>query len=188
MKSLLVALRSSIVLMLICGLFYPLLTTGIAQVIFPHQAQGSIVEKDGKAVGSELLAQEFTSQGLFHPRLSAASYDPTASAATNIAVASEDYIKGIQEAAKTASKENAALSGNIPADLLTTSASGFDPHLSPEAAKAQIPRIAKATGMSTQALAALVDEHTEGRQLGIFGEPRVNVLHLNIALQKQGKQ
>ncbi|WP_153944784.1 potassium-transporting ATPase subunit C, partial [Acinetobacter baumannii] len=77
--------------MLVCGLFYPLLTTGIAQIIFPHQAQGSIVEKDGKAVGSEMLAQEFTSQGFFHPRMSAASYDPTASAATNIAVASEDY-------------------------------------------------------------------------------------------------
>ncbi|WP_146812278.1 potassium-transporting ATPase subunit KdpC [Aneurinibacillus danicus] len=187
MKSLFIAIRASILLMLVCGLLYPLLTTGIAQVLFPFQAQGSLVEDNGKVEGSVLLAQDFTSPKLFHPRASAAKYDPTASAATNAAVASPDYVKGIKETVDAVKKENPALQDNIPADLVTTSGSGFDPHLSPEAAKAQVPRIAKATGLSEHVLLSLIDKHTKGRQLGIFGEPRVNVLELNRDLLAQSK-
>ncbi|MMZ60022.1 Potassium-transporting ATPase C chain [compost metagenome] len=187
MKSVLIAIRSSMLLMLICGLLYPLLTTGIAQVLFPHQAQGSLIEENGKVIGSKLLAQAFTSPQYFHPRASAADYNPTASAATNAAVSSKEYVKSIEEAVNAARNDNPALSKQVPADLVTASASGFDPHLSPEAAKAQIPRIAKATGLSEQTLLALVDQHTERRQLGIFGEPRVNILAINRALQKQIK-
>ncbi|MCI1694421.1 potassium-transporting ATPase subunit KdpC [Aneurinibacillus aneurinilyticus] len=187
MKSIFTAIRSSVLLMLICGLLYPLLTTGIAQVLFPYQAQGSLIEEKGKIIGSELLAQAFTSPQYFHPRASAADYNPTASAATNAAVSSEEYIQGVEASVNAVRNENPMLAKQVPADLVTTSASGLDPHLSPEAAKAQIPRIAKATGLSERTLIALVNQHTEGRQLGIFGEPRVNILTINRALQKQIK-
>lgn len=179
MKSVWIALRTSIVLMLLCGLVYPLATTAFAQVLFLHQAEGSLVKVDGKIIGSELLAQEFTSPKLFHPRASAAKYDPTASAATNAAVAHPDYVKTVKESIDALRQENPTLGSNVPADLVTTSGSGFDPHLSPEAAQAQVPRIAKASGISEDELNRLIEEHTEGRQLGIFGEPRVNVLTLN---------
>lgn len=179
MKPVWIALRTSIVLMLLCGLAYPLATTAFAQILFHHQAEGSLVESNGKIIGSELLAQAFTSPKLFHPRASAAKYDPTASAATNAAVANPDYVKTIKESIDTVRKENPALGSSVPADLVTTSGSGLDPHLSPEAALAQVPRIAKATGISEAELHRLIEKHTEGRQLGIFGDPRVNVLTLN---------
>ncbi|MFD3448867.1 potassium-transporting ATPase subunit KdpC [Microbacteriaceae bacterium 4G12] len=183
MRPFFVAFRAAIVLMLTCGLLYPLVTTGFAQVLFPEQANGSLI-KDGKqVVGSKQLAQNFESPAFFHPRASAAGYDPKASAATNAAVASEDYIKGVKEKTASLVQENPSLSGDVPADLVTTSGSGFDPDLSPSAAKAQVPRIAKAKGISEEKLIELINTHTKGRQLGIFGEPRVNVLELNIALQ-----
>ncbi|MED0679971.1 potassium-transporting ATPase subunit KdpC [Aneurinibacillus thermoaerophilus] len=187
MKSLYTAIRASILFMIVCGLLYPLLTTEVAQILFPFQAQGSLVEDNGKVKGSVLLAQAFTSPKLFHPRASAAEYDPTASAATNAAVASPDYIKSMKETVDAIKKENPSLQNKIPADLVTTSGSGFDPDLSPEAAKAQVPRIAKATGLSEQLLLSLIDKHTKGRQLGIFGEPRVNVFELNRDLLAQSK-
>ncbi|WCN38369.1 potassium-transporting ATPase subunit KdpC [Aneurinibacillus uraniidurans] len=179
MTSVWTAFRTSLILMLLCGLIYPLATTAVAQVLFPHQAEGSLVTENGHIVGSELLAQNFTSPKLFHPRASAANYDPTASAATNAAVASPDYVKTVKQAIHTVQQDNPALVSSIPADLVTTSGSGFDPHLSPAAARAQIPRIAKATGLTEEKLNQLVDAHTENRSLGIFGEPRVNVLALN---------
>lgn len=182
MKSLWIAVRASLVLLVLCGIIYPFVTTGFAQLLFPAQAEGSLIEANGKIQGSRMLAQDFTSPGFFHPRSSAANYDPKASAATNAAVASEDYEKSIQEKIAAIEKENPSLKGKVPADLVTTSGSGFDPDLSPEAAKAQIPRVAQATGFSEQALQQLVDQHTRGRALGIFGEPRVNVLELNLAL------
>lgn len=186
MKMTLTAIRVSVVLMLLCGLIYPLVTTGVAQMIFPKQANGSLIESNGTVIGSELLAQNFQSPKLFHPRASAAKYDPTSSAGSNTAVASEDYVKGIADQIDALKKDNPNLK-DIPADLVTTSGSGFDPDLSPEAAKTQVPRISRATGISEQQLNQLVDSHTKDRQLGVFGEPRVNVTELNIELLKQVK-
>jgi K+-transporting ATPase ATPase C chain len=186
MKMTLTAIRVSVVLMLICGLLYPLVTTGIAQTIFPKQANGSLIQSNGSIIGSELLAQNVESPKLFHPRASAANFDPTASAGSNKAVAAQDYVNGIADQIKAIKKENPNIK-DIPADLVTGSGSGFDPDLTPEAAKAQVPRISRETGMSELELDRLVDSHTKNRQLGIFGEPRVNVTELNIELMKQVK-
>jgi K+-transporting ATPase ATPase C chain len=184
MKSFLVALRASLFLMILCGLIYPLATTAVAQVLFHKQAEGSLITQNGKVQGSELIAQGFKGPQWFQPRASAAKYDPTASAATNAAVASNDYIKTVQKDVNQVKKEDPNIGNSIPADLITTSGSGFDPDLTPEAAKAQVPRIAKARNVSEAQLQALINEHTKGRQLGIFGESRVNVLELNMALQQ----
>jgi potassium-transporting ATPase KdpC subunit len=186
MKMTLTAIRVSVVLMLLCGLIYPLVTTGIAQTLFPKQAGGSLIQSNGTVIGSELLAQNFQSPKLFQPRASAAKYDPTASVGSNTAVASEDYVKGIADQIDALKQDNPNMK-DIPADLVTGSGSGFDPDLSPEGAKAQVPRISRETGIGEQQLNQLVDSHTKNRQLGIFGEPRVNVTELNIELLKQVK-
>ncbi|MFD0697589.1 potassium-transporting ATPase subunit KdpC [Paenibacillus sp. GCM10027628] len=186
MKMILTAIRVSVVLMLLCGLIYPLVTTWAAQAIFPKQADGSLIESGGQIIGSELLAQSVQSPKLFHPRASNAKYDPTASAGSNMAVASEDYVKGIADQVDEIKKDNPDLK-DIPADLVTSSGSGFDPDLSPEAAKAQVTRISRETGISEQQINQIIEAHTKGRQLGVFGEPRVNVTELNIELMKQVK-
>lgn len=186
MRLLWVAIRTSAVLLLICGFIYPLVTTGVAQLLFPKQANGSLVEVNGVVQGSELIAQEFTSPKLFHSRASAASYNPTSSAGSNKAVASEDYIKGIKELVDAIKLENPALV-DIPADLVTTSGSGFDPDLSVAGAQAQVNRISKETGITVKELNQLIDDHSQSRQLGIFGEPRVNIFELNRELLKQIK-
>ncbi|MED1203139.1 potassium-transporting ATPase subunit KdpC [Heyndrickxia acidicola] len=184
MRFFMTALRTSVFLMILCGFIYPVVTTGFAQVLFHKQAEGSLVTENGKVKGSEMLAQGFKGTQWFQPRASAAKYDPTASAATNAAVASHDYVKSVKASVNQLKKENPGLGNDIPADLVTTSGSGFDPDLSPEAAKAQVPRIARVTGISEERLQSLIDQHTKGRSLGIFGEPRVNVLEINMALQK----
>jgi K+-transporting ATPase ATPase C chain len=183
MRTIFTAIRVSVTLMLLCGLLYPLVTTAFAQLLFPKQAEGSLVRSGGAVVGSELLAQSFASPKLFHPRSSAAQYDPTSSAGSNRAVGSGDYAEDMAARIGAARRNNPALQ-HVPADLVTASGSGFDPDLSPEAAKAQIPRISKATGIAEPQLGQLVDSLTQGRQLGVFGEPRVNVLALNMALLK----
>jgi K+-transporting ATPase ATPase C chain len=186
MKLLWVAIRTSVVLLIICGLLYPLVTTGIAQVLFPKQANGSLVEANGVVQGSELLAQSFASAKLFHSRASAAKYDPTSSSGSNQAVASDDYIKGIKDQVDAIKQENPGLQ-DIPADLVTTSGSGFDPDLSIEGARSQVIRISKETGLTEAALNKLIDDTSQSRQLGVFGEPRVNVFQLNRELLKQVK-
>ena len=188
MKMFIPALRLSVVLMLVCGLLYPLVTTGVAQLLFPSQANGSLMVQDAKVIGSSLLAQEVKSPGLFQPRASKANYDPTASAGSNRAVASPEYIAEMNQKLATLRQENPALPHQIPADLVTGSGSGLDPDLSPEAALAQIPRISQATGLSKQKLTQLIQDHIQGRQLGIFGEPRVNVMELNLALTTAQKK
>jgi K+-transporting ATPase ATPase C chain len=186
MKLLWIAIRTSVVLLLICGFIYPLVTTGLAQVLFPKQANGSLVEANGVVKGSELLAQEFKSPKLFHSRASAAGYNPTGSSGSNKAIASDDYIKAMKEQVDAVKLENPALQ-DIPADLVTTSGSGFDPDLSIAGAQAQVHRISQATGITESDLNKIIDQISQSRQLGIFGEPRVNVFELNRELLKQIK-
>jgi K+-transporting ATPase ATPase C chain len=183
-------------LTLITGLAYPLAMTGIAEVVFPRQAQGSLIESDGKVVGSELIGQVFTSDKYFHGRPSAttapdpndstktvpAPYNAANSGGSNLGPSNKALVDRVQGDIDTLKKENP--SAPVPIDLVTTSASGLDPDISPEAALFQVPRIAKVRNLPEDRVRQLVADHTEGRLLGLLGEPRVNVLLLNLALDK----
>jgi K+-transporting ATPase ATPase C chain len=177
----------TIVTTLLLGLGYPLFVTGIAAVIFPHKAGGSLILKDGKVIGSELLAQSFTSDRYFHPRPSAAGngYDATASGGSNLAQSNKTLVTRIQGDIDKLSKENPGQP--VPIDLVTTSASGLDPDITPDAAYFQAPRVAKARNLSEDSVRALIEQHITSRQLGLLGEPRVNVLALNLDLDKIAK-
>jgi K+-transporting ATPase ATPase C chain len=178
------AVRVTLVVTVLTGALYPALVTGLAKAIFPHQASGSLIEANGKVIGSELIGQKFTKPEYFQGRPSAAGdgYDASNSGGTNLGPTSQKLADRIKTDAEKFRKENPDFSGPIPSDLLTTSASGFDPDLSPASALAQAPRVAKARGVSRDAVEALVTNHIEGRQLGFLGEPRVNVLKLNMDL------
>jgi K+-transporting ATPase ATPase C chain len=177
-------IRLSIVLLIICGGIYPALVTLIGGTIFPYQASGSIISANGQPVGSELLAQAFDKDEYFHPRPSAAGadgYDATSSGGSNLGPTNQKLIERVTDDAAILRAENPSLQ-TLPADLLTTSGSGLDPDISPEAAMAQVPRVAQARGLTQDQVTQLVQSHTTGRDLGIFGVPRVNVLKLNLAL------
>jgi K+-transporting ATPase ATPase C chain len=182
------SIRFTLVTTLLLGLGYPLVVTGIAKVIFPHQAGGSLIQlNDGTIIGSELLAQSFTSDRYFHPRPSAAGngYDATASSGSNLAQSSKTLVTRIQG---DIDKLAAANPGKpVPIDLVTTSASGLDPDITPDAAYYQVPRVAKARSLSEESVRTLVAQQTTPRQLGLLGEPRVNVLALNFSLDKLAK-
>ena len=183
---------ATIVFAIVCCCIYPLVVYGLGQAIFPHQANGSLlVDKSGAVRGSELLGQNFSSDKYFHPRPSAAGnngYDPTASGGSNLGPTSGQlYTNIMQNIAAYRSDNNVATNTPVPADAVTASGSGLDPHISLANAEIQIPRVAKARGMSEDKVRQLVDEHTSGRDLGVFGEPRVNVVTLNFALDQLGK-
>jgi K+-transporting ATPase ATPase C chain len=181
------AISLFVLLSVITGIVYPLVVTGIAKVLFPSAAAGSLVLKDGKPVGSSLIGQNFADPGHFWSRPSATSPQPnngTASGGSNqgpLNPALVDAVKGRIDALKAADPDNTL---PIPVDLVTASASGLDPHITPAGAEYQVPRVARLRGLAPDAVRALVTNATEGRQLGIFGEPRVNVLALNLALDK----
>ncbi len=206
MKVLLRAVTITIALFIICGLIYPLAMTGISQLLFHHEANGSIMETNGKQVGSELLGQSFTDIRFFHGRISAVNYNTykpkdkrpdehgkiaytgPGSGSTNLAPSNPELEKRVKQDIDAFLKANPEVKKeDIPTDLLTSSGSGLDPDISPEAAKIQIPAISRATGISISDLEKIVEKYTTGRTLGIFGEPRFNVLKANIEISEKIK-
>jgi K+-transporting ATPase ATPase C chain len=185
MKQLLIALKATLVLTLLTGVMYPLLVTGLAKVLFRDKADGSLIQANGRTVGSELIGQRFIKPEYFHGRPSAAGndgYDGLSSGGSNLGPTSQKLADRVTADVKTFRAENPTFTGAVPGDAVTASGSGLDPHLSPEAVDAQVARVAAARGMTTDALRQLVAAHTEDRQMAVLGEPRVNVLKLNLAL------
>ena len=184
MKNLVTAVLMTIVTTLLLGLAYPLIVTGLAQVIFPDQANGQLVRgADGTIIGSRLIGQSFSSPGYFRSRPSAAGYDAGASSGSNLGPTNQKLIDRVKADVEKLQAENPGRP--VPIDLVTTSASGLDPHISPAAAEFQVPRVARERGMSEDELRQIVAAHIEGRQFGFLGEPRVNVLELNLDLDNR---
>ncbi len=189
-EQILPGLRIKLFMTLLLGVLYPLAVTGICQLAFPRQSNGSLIEQNGKLVGSDLIGQNFAKPEYFHPRPSAAGndgYDPTGSSGSNFGPTNQKLYDRVKASVAQFRKENPGYSGPIPADLLTASASGLDPHISPESANVQIIRIANARGVPVYNIATLVTRFTEKPAFGLLGEPHVNVLKLNLALDQEAQ-
>jgi K+-transporting ATPase ATPase C chain len=184
-KNLLTATLMTIATTLLLGIMYPLVMTGIAQLIFPRQANGQLIQRAGKIVGSRFIAQGFTGAEYFHPRPSAAGngYDAANSNGSQLGPTNQKLIDRVKTDVASAQGQNSGTA--VPIDLVTASASGLDPHITPAAAEFQLPRVARERGLTIQQLSAVVARHTEGRQFGFLGEPRVNVLELNLELDQR---
>jgi potassium-transporting ATPase KdpC subunit len=181
-KNLLIALWFTLVTTVMFGVLYPLAITGLAQVLFPSRANGELIERNGKIVGSRIIGQSFTGPRYFHSRPSSAGtgYDPTSSSGSNLGPTNKLLVERVRSDVQKLQSENPNVP--VPVDLVTASGSGLDPHISPAAAEFQIPRVAHSRGMKENNVRSLVQKHTEGRDLGLLGEPRVNVLELNLEL------
>lgn len=186
-QQLIPAIRITLVMTVLTGLFYPALVTGIAQIVFPSQANGSLIGKDGKIVGSDLIGQSFSRPEYFHPRPSAAGegYDAHASGGSNLGPTSSRLLDRVKASVAQYRASNPTASGPVPADAVLASASGLDPHISPDNAAEQARRVAAARGIHPAHVLELVREMQEWRDAGILGEPRVNVLRLNLALDER---
>jgi potassium-transporting ATPase KdpC subunit len=184
-KNLLISLWMTMATTILFGLIYPLVVTGLAQLIFPHKANGQLIQKDGQIVGSTLIGQGFSSPGYFHSRPSAAGngWDAANSGGSNFGPTNQKLLDRVKGDVAMAQADNSGMP--VPIDLVTTSASGFDPHITPAAAEFQLARVAKVRGTTIDQLRSLVAKHSSGRQLGFLGEPRVNVLELNLDLDRQ---
>lgn len=185
MKNLRISILMTIATTILLGIISPLVVTGLAQVLFHHKANGQIIENNGQAVGSTIIGQGFSSPGYFHSRPSAAGngWDAANSGGSNYGPTNQKLIDRVKGDVSTAQADNSGTA--VPIDLVTSSASGFDPHITPASAEFQLARVAKERGMNIDQLRALVAKHTEGRQLGFLGEPRVNVLEVNLDLNEQ---
>jgi len=183
-RNLMISIWMTLATTVLLGIIYPLVVTGLAQLLYPRQANGALIQRgDGTIAGSSLIGQPFTSPGYFHPRPSAAGpagYDPMASGGSNLGPTNKALIDRVSGTAQSLATENPGAA--IPADLATASGSGLDPHISPASAEFQVPRVARERGMKEEEVRGLVTKHTEHRQLGFLGEPRVNVLELNLDL------
>jgi K+-transporting ATPase ATPase C chain len=184
-RNLVTAVLMTIVTTILLGLVYPLVVTGLAQVLFRDKANGQLIERNGKTIGSRIIGQAFSSPGYFHSRPSAAGsgYDAASSSGTNLGPTNKKLADAVKAGVEAARTDNPNVP--VPIDLVTSSASGLDPHLSPDAALFQIPRVASARRVSESEVRAIVESHVDGRQLGFLGEPRVNVLLLNLALDER---
>jgi potassium-transporting ATPase KdpC subunit len=187
-KNLITAVLMTIATTVLLGIVYPLVVTGIAKVLFPDKSNGQLIERNGKVVGSRIIGQAFTGPGYFHSRPSAAGngYDAANSGGSNLGPTNQKLIDRVKQDVATLQAENPGKP--VPIDLVTTSASGLDPDLSPAAADFQVPRVARERGMREDELRRLIAQHTESRQLGFLGEPRVNVLELNLDLESTNKR
>jgi K+-transporting ATPase ATPase C chain len=186
MHSMMIAIKMTVVLTVLTGIVYPLAMVGVARVAFPSQAEGSLINRNGTVVGSSLIGQNFKSPRYFHVRPSAAGdkgYDATSSSGSNLGPTSKSLIDSVKQRVKGVVEENPGVKpSQVPVDLVTASGSGLDPEISPAAAEIQVQRVAKARGTSEEAVRTLIAEHTRGRWAGFLGEPGVNVLELNLAL------
>lgn len=184
-KNLITAILMTIATTVLLGIIYPLVVTGLAQLIFPKRANGQLIEKNGKTVGSSIIAQGFSSPGYFHPRPSFAGngYDPTNTNGSQLGPTNQKLIDRVKADVSSAQAENPTQ--QVPIDLVTASGSGLDPHITPAAAEFQLPRVARERDITIEQLRSVVHKHTEDRQFGFLGEPRVNVLELNLELDQR---